>query len=431
VRLKRSSLHRPRARVVLALGTAVIGLASLALVQTGRALADPTVTLVAVGADTTQDVFNQFALDAGGNLIGSYDATNPVTNAVHEIITPVDGSAGVNCSFARPNGTNEGVANLRLAINPATANGGSAVAPVAGQGCVDIARASSGPGNLQSNTGPIVYVPFALDALAGVTGPTTCTPSSLCPSFTADVINATTGAVTTQTVTPSATAITTANDFTMTDLETLYSSCGTVTEGGVTYWPLGSSVTKPAGAVTIDLYIPPPGSGIRSYWASTLGFNNNTPPACDFDVIQAGPLAGQNALVEQNDGTTVATDPNGYVPFSIAQWISQRNGHSDRRHDAVLTDLTPNGSTTPVSPFSNGNPATGALNTSFPITRDVYDVVSFARVTNPSDPLYTLLNNANPAGAFVCSDAAQILSYGFALVPSICGEVVAANRAQG
>ncbi len=416
---------------MLALGTAVIGLASLALIQTRSALADPTVTLVAVGADTTQDVFNQFALDAGGNLIGSYDATNPVTNAVHEIITPVDGSASVNCSFARPNGTNEGVANLRLALNPASSNGGSAVAPVAAQGCVDIARASTSPGSLQSNTGPIVYVPFALDAVGGATGPTTCTPSTLCPSFTADIINATTGAVTTQSVTPSATAITTANDFTMTDLVNLYTDCTTVTEGGVTYWPLGSSVTKPSGAVTIDLYIPQPGSGTRSFWASTLGFNATTPPACDFDVIQGGPLAGQDALVEQNDGTAVATDPNGYVPFSIAEWISQRNGHSDRRHDAVLTDLTPNGGTTPISPFSNGNAATGALNTSFPITRDVYNVVSFARVTNPSDPLYGLLNNANPAGAFVCSDASQILSYGFALVPSICGEVVASLRAAG
>ena len=431
MRLKRSSPRKPRVRVGLALGTTVVGLASLVLVQTSPALADPTVTLVAVGADTTQDVFNQFALDAGGNLIGSYDATNPVTNAVHEIITPVDGSAGVNCSFARPNGTNEGVANLRLALNPGTSNGGSAVAPTAEQGCVDIARASTGPGSLQSNTGPVVYVPFALDAVGGATGPTTCTPLSLCPSFTADIINATTGAVTTQTVTPSPTVITTANDFTMADLVTLYSSCGTVTEGGVTYWPLGSSVTKPAGAVTIDLYIPQPGSGTRSFWATTLGFNATTPPACDFDVIQAGPLADQDALVEQNDGTTVATDPNGYVPFSIAQWISQRNGHSDRRHDAVLTDLTPNGGTTPVSPFSNGNTATGALNTNFPITRDVYNVVSYARVTNPSDPLYGLLNNANPAGAFVCSDASQILNYGFALVPSICGEVVASLRAAG
>jgi hypothetical protein len=431
VRLKRSLPRKPRARIGLALGTTAVGLASLVLMQTSPALADPTVTLVAVGADTTQDVFNQFALDAGGNLIGSYDATNPVTNAVHEIITPVDGSAGVNCSFARPNGTNEGVANLRLALNPASTNGGSAVAPQAEQGCVDIARASSGPGSLQSNTGTVVYVPFALDAVGGATGPTTCTPAALCPSFTADIINATTGAVTTATVTPSPTAITTANDFTLTDLENLYDSCDTVTEGGVTYWPLGSTVTKPTGAVTIDLYIPPAGSGTRSFWASTLGFNATTPPACDFDVIQAGPLAGQNALVEQNDGTVLATDPNAYIPFSIAQWISQRNGHDDRRHDAVLTDLTPTGGTTPVSPFSNGNSATGSLNTSFPITRDVYNVVSYARVTNPSDPLYGLLNSANPAGAFVCSDASQILSYGFALVPSICGEVVASLRAAG
>jgi len=432
MRLKPTKLSRTfKVRGAIALGLGAVGLTGILIAQTTPALADPTVTLVAVGSDTIQDVYNQFALDAGGNLLGSYNATNPVTGAVHEIITPVDGTAGVNCSFARPNGSTEGVDNLRLALNPATANGGGAVAPVAGQGCVDIARSSSGPGSLQSNTGTIVYIPFALDAVAGATGPTTCTPSTLCPSFTANVVNATTGAVTTQSVTPSATAITTADDFTMTDLENMYDSCDTVTEGGVTYWPLGSSVTKPAGAVTIDLYIPQPGSGTRSFWATTLDFNATTPPACDFDVIQGGPLAGKNALVEEHDGTAVATDPNGFGPFSIAQWISQRNGHDDRRHDAVLANLTPTGSTTPVSPFSNGNPATGSLNTNFPITRDVYSVVSFARVTNPSDPLYGLLNNANPAGAFLCSDASQILNYGFALVPSICGEVVAANRAQG
>jgi ABC-type phosphate transport system substrate-binding protein len=410
-------------RGAIAIGMAFAAAGGIAIAQTTPAVADPTVTLVAVGSDTVQDVYNQFALDAGGNLLGSYNATNPVTNAVHEIITPVDGFAGVNCSFARPDGSSEGVANLRLAINPASTNASAAVAPVAGQGCVDIARSSSGPGTLQSDTGTIVYVPFALDAVGDVTGPASCT-STTCPSFTADVINATTGAVTTQTVTPSATAITTANDFTLTDLETLYDDCDTVTEGGVTYWPLGSSETKPAGAQQIDLYIPQSGSGTRSFWASTLGFNATTPPACDFDVIQNGPLAGENALVEENDGTAYATDPDALGPFSIAQWISQRNGHDDRRHGVVENNIGG------VSPFSNGNSSTGALNSSFPITRDVYSVVSYARVTTTTDPLYGLLNSANGAGAFLCSDASQILSYGFALL-STCGDVLTANRAEG
>ena len=429
MRLKPTKLSRRlKVRGAIALGMTAVGLTGVLLAQATPALADPTETLVVVGSDTIQDVYNQFSNDAGGNLVGSYNATNPVTGAVHENITPVDGTAGVGCSFARPNGSGEGVANLRLAINPATANGGAAVAPVAGPGCVDIARSSSGPGSLQSNTGTLVYVPFALDAVAGATGPSTCTPSTLCPSFTANIVDATTGTVTTQSVTPSATAITTADSFTFADLQTLYDNGGTVTEGGVTYWPLGSTVTKPAGAVTIDLYIPQPGSGTRSFWASTLGFNATTPPAWDFDVIQGGPLAGKNALVEEHDGTAVATDPNGFGPFSIAQWISQRNGHNDRRHDAILHSLTPTGSSTPVSPFSNGNPTTGSLNSNFPITRDVYSVVSFARVPNTADPLFNLLNGST---SFLCTEQSAIISYGFGLVPSICGEVVASLRAAG
>jgi ABC-type phosphate transport system substrate-binding protein len=428
MRLKPSkSLRSLRARSVVALATAVLAFTGLAVTATTQALADPTETLVAVGSDTIQDVYNQFSTDAAGNLLGSYNATNPVTGAAHEIITPVDGTAGKNCSFARPNGSGEGVANLRLALNPATTNGGAAVAPVAGAGCVDIGRSSSGPGTLQSNTGPVVYVPFALDAVAGATGPTTCTPTTLCPSFTANLVDKTTGAVTQVTATPVPTNITTADSFTFADLQTLYANCGTVTEGGITYNP----GTATAGQQQIDLYIPQSGSGTRNFWASTLGFNATTPPTCDHDTIVGGALATMatgNNLVEEHDGTVYATDPNGFGPFSIAQWISQRNGHNDRRHDAILHNLTPTGSTTPVSPFSNGNPATGSLNANFPITRDVYSVVSFTRVTTASDPLFGLLNGT---GSIVCQDSIQIISYGFALLPTTCGEVVATLRAQG
>ena len=90
----------------------------------------------------------------------------------------------------------------------------------------------------------------------------------------------------------------------------------------------------------IDLYVPQPGSGTRNFWGTTLG---NFPtgagalPACVHDHIIAGALAPANdgnvsVPVEEHDGTAVATDPNGYGPYSIAQYISQSHGHNPRIH---------------------------------------------------------------------------------------------------
>jgi len=422
--MRRTPSRLPRSlrlRGALALGMAVLGFTGLALAQTTPAMADPTQTLVVVGSDTIQDVYNQFALQASGNLIGSYNATNPVTNAAHEIITPVDGSATANCSFARPNGSGEGVSALRWAMNPNTTNGGAAPTPVPQAGCADIARSSSGPTSqgFQDPAGAMVYIPFALDAVGTATGPadvTACPTFNPCPAF--NVVTPNNGTVS---VSPVNTVITTADQFTFGDLQTLYDNCQPVTEGGITYDPTGTI----AGDTKIDLYIPQSGSGTRSFWASTLGFSNATPPSCDHDHIVGGVLANDNVLVEEHDGTAAVSDPNGFGPFSIAQWIAQRNHHNDRRHGAVLHNLTPTGSTTPVSPFSNGNPGTGSLNTNFPITRNVYSVVSFARVTNPADPLNHLLNGST---SFVCSQSIALIQYGFGLIPSTCGQVLATNR---
>ena len=425
MRRKPSRLPRSlRLRGALALGMAVLGFTGLALAQTTPAMADPTETLVVVGSDTIQDVYNQFAAQATGNLIGSYDAVNPVTKVAHEIITPVDGSATANCSFARPNGSTEGVDDLRWALNQSTTNGGSAPAPQAQLGCIDVARSSSGPTSegLQSNTGPLVYIPFALDAVGGSTGPAnaaSCPTFDPCPAF--NVVTPNNGTVS---VTPQTTLITTADQFTVGDLRTLYVNCGTVSEGGVTYDPTGTV----AGDTKIDLYIPQKGSGTRNFWASFLGFNATTPPSCDHDTIVGGALAADTVPVEEHDGTAVTTDPNGFGPFSIAQWISQRNGHNDRRHGVVLHNLTPDGSTTPQSPFGNSNPQTGSLNTNFPITRNVYSVVSFARVTNTSDPLFGLLNGPN---SFVCNQQVSLIQFGFGLLPTTCGQVLASNRVLG
>lgn len=425
MRPKPSRLLRSlRLRGALALGMAVLGFTGLALAQATPAMADPTEQLVVVGSDTIQDVYNQLATNASGNLIGSYDAVNPVTKVAHEIITPVDGTAGTNCSYARPNGSGEGASALRWALNQNTTNGGAAPTPVPQLGCVDIARSSSGPTsqNLQSNTGPIIYVPFALDAVGTATGPadvTACPTYNPCPSFS--VVTPNNGTVT---VSPVNTAISTADQFTFGDLQTLYDNCQPVTEGGITYDPTGTI----AGDTKIDLYLPQAGSGTRSFWSTTIGFNGTTPPSCVHDHIVGGALQNDNVQVEEHDGTAMVTDPNGFGPFSIAQWIAQRNHHNDRRHGVVLHNLTPAGGTTPVSPFSNGNPQTGSLNTNFPITRDVYSVVSFARVTNTSDPLFGLLNGPT---SFVCSSQSALIQYGFGLIPSTCGQITNSNRVLG
>ena len=422
MRPKLSSLRKHRVQALLATGAALAGFAGLAFAQVPPAMADPTVTLVAVGSDTIQDVYNQFGLDASGNLLGSYNAVNPVTAAAHEIITPADGTASVSCSFVRPNGSGEGVANLRLSLNPASTNATAAVQPAAGAGCVDIARSSSGPGSLASTTGTLVYVPFATDAVGGATGGTAAGTA-----YNYTYTGATDNTQHTVSVTPVATAITNADAFTFNDLVNLYKNCTPITEGGVTYDPTGATGTK------IDLYVPQAGSGTRSFWATTLGFSATSLPSCVHDTIVGGPLATATGgvPVEEHNGTPMTSDPNGFGPFSIAQWIAQRNGHDDRRHGAVEHNLAPCTGTTcsaAVSPFSNGNPATGSLNTNFPIIRSVYSVVSFARVTTTTDPLFSLLNGSN---SFLCTEVSAIISYGFALQPSTCGEVLAANRAQG
>ena len=79
-----------------------------------------------------------------------------------------------------------------------------------------------------------------------------------------------------------------------------------------------------------------------------------------------------------------------------------------------------------------------SLNTAFPITREVFNVVEFARV-NPGDPKFDqgLFNIfVTPAGgpnSIVCSQSLTIRSFGFATLsastPHTCGQVVTALRA--
>jgi hypothetical protein len=354
----------------MVVGTAAVGFAALTIAYAGPAMADPAEVFVAVGSDTIQDVENQYSYDIGANELGSYNAVNPVTAVADENITPViAGSPTANCSFTRPNGSGQGLNALRKSINQSTTAAQLANPPQAG--CVTIARSSSGPGTNQANDGSLVYIPFAFDDVTGATAPNT--------------------------------NLSTANQFTETDLINLYKNCQNVTEGGVTYNPN----TAASGQQQINLYVPQPGSGTLSFWATTLGFSSTSLPTCVHQEI-----VGTTTLVEENDGTAVTTDLNGYMPFSVGQWIAQRNGHDDRRHGAVENNV--NG----VSPFTNGNPATGTLNTSFPINRELYNIVNYSQITGTTaadEALAALLLGPNSS---LCQDLGTIVSYGFAPLSS-------------
>ncbi len=103
-------------------------------------------------------------------------------------------------------------------------------------------------------------------------------------------------------------------------------------------------------------------------------FNATTLPRC---VHEPSRWSTTPVQVEEHDGTVFATDPMALGPFSIASWIAQSHASTtfvrDRRHNAVLHSLAASGS--PVSPFVTG----GNMNASYPITREVYNVVKYAR----------------------------------------------------
>jgi hypothetical protein len=433
-------------------GAVLAAVSGTVLAQSTPAKADPQPTLVAVGSDTIQDVWNGFTNGSpnGGagfpaiapplapNLVASYNATNPATGAFHEAITPTDGWAVQNgivpnptatfplapgtCSFARPNGSGEGRASLRLALNAASTHASNAVAPVAGLGCVDIARASSGVDVVDNNAAvDIQWVPFAIDAVTISTGPSSCTPATNCPGFTADLGNGTTMNVTTV----ASTLPTAIGAMTQAQLSSLY-NCNAVpvTVGATTTTFIGTvpGTSVPAGDVGVDLYVPQAGSGTRSFWEGTTGVNFpdstvDTATGCVHDFIIGGVLqktATQTVQVpvEEHDGTAVSTDPIGLGPFSIAQFISQQNpAHNPRFHGAVLQDINNQ------SPFGDGTAgqtvANGLNETTFPILRDVYDVVKLSRLTTAGDPIDTLFNGI---GSTICKQHGLIQAYGFGLM---------------
>ena len=378
--MKLKTLVRPSRGLatVLTAGAVTLGTAGFVVAQAGAASADPTTVFTEVGSDTTQDVMNAFAnVTLGSNELGSWNAVNPVSQAIGETITPAN-TAGGQCSFTRPNGSGQGLSAFRKSINPASQAAQLAIPPE--PNCIDLSRSSSGVSN-PNTAGVLVWIPFALDAVTGAIGSASTLPTAEVAAFTEA------------------------------QLSSLYNCNVTAVTVGSTTVTFNPN-TAGAGQQQINLYIPQSGSGTLTFWGNTLGFSPTAPPPCDHQTILAGPNAG--TTVEEHNGLAVTSDPLGYMPFSIAQWISQSNHPAiDRRHSAVLQNI--NG-VFPCTGNSNCAPSGGSLNTSFPITRNVYNILQTSQALG-TGALAQLFATGNSQ---LCQDIFTIAAYGFATIPN-CG----------
>lgn len=363
-------------RAAIVVGAATLGVA----VVTGAAQADPATTvhrsLVGVGSDTTQDVLNGLANGTGtgqildpsapagsdGKLIASYDATpQPST-----ITTRATGTvcSGIN----RPDGSGAGVNALRADISAASH-------------CLDFARSSSAP----NSTGQFTFIPFAIDAVTAAVKTGSTLPANLTFSATANTNALKAGF----------------------DLNRVYNCLDT--SGN----PLAAGTFPTINGITVHPLLPQAGSGTRKFWAATLGFSPNAPlPSCVSDVAKNG------AAVQEHNGNalqrTIAADSSeDIMPFSIAQHIAQGRslpGVTDRRNGALLETVNS------VQPLSGGN-----LNTSFPIHREVFNVIQTTRLTETKIKTAFVGATSKVCTSKYNATTSYINEYGFGTDTANCG----------
>ncbi|MFD8208076.1 hypothetical protein ACFV2S_16990 [Streptomyces sp. NPDC059695] len=165
------------------------------------------------------------------------------------------------------------------------------------------------------------------------------------------------------------------NDLTAAQLKAVY-ECTTTSLNGVALTPI----------------LPQANSGTRQFFLASIGVT--APGAC----VQQG--------VQENDGTVL--DAAGDIaPYSVAQYTAQEKAVvTDRRGAAVL------GSVGTVAPRN----ADKTLNLSFPFTRDVYNVVPTAKLTNA-----TISSTFVGSSSKVCAAGTTIAGYGFGTLGTACG----------
>ncbi|GLZ75710.1 hypothetical protein Afil01_05170 [Actinorhabdospora filicis] len=187
--------------------------------------------------------------------------------------------------------------------------------------CVDFARSSAGP---RASGTKYTYVPFGVDAVTVAINSNSLLPTNV----------------------------------TFTQIQRIY-QCLDNNIGGEPVTPL----------------LPQSGSGTRQFWLAKMGVTE-----ADISGGLYPCLTDLGNTVQEHDGRVLNGHDDYILPFSVAQYLAQSNSAAiqtatgvsvtDRRGPAILVSV--NG----VNPVSSGN-----LNTSFPVVRDVYNVIPTAKKT--------------------------------------------------
>ncbi len=356
----------------LVLGVAAgIILSTVAVVT--PAFADPVSNSYAiVGSDTLQSAVDALTngtdatgarvrILAGSASIGNFDAFAPGYNVAGGTIqTKPAGNA-----FARPSGSGAGVDALVASINNTT-YGANGVAAVNVGGLVDIARSSAPPANPKAN-GILAWVPFGRDAVA----------YAYVGGSEADATNVA--------------------NLSASQLNAIY----------------GASSDQVINGTTIKAYLPQSGSGTRKFFLGAIGISNNTAGTAVY--------TNSNTLAENDATVFPASVPSGtayIVPFSAANWVSQKNGVAPNTIPASgavrLGTPLKDGSNNPIPAVTGTSPLapnpTYYSNSTF--GRDTYLVVEAARIDSTNTAKYDatlakLLDPSRPSSLVNMSTSAS------------------------
>jgi ABC-type phosphate transport system substrate-binding protein len=367
------------------LGTGLVVIAAALAMTAVPAAADPPgeatpgpTAIVGVGSDTIEYVFDQFSHDYnashGGARLYSWDATNPTTGAIGDVIKFKTGCTGE----PRPDGSGAGLTAL------STDEGGS----TAGHPCVDFGRSSSARSTTSPPYAPggVAYVTLAGDAVTWAANAGSNAPASL----------------------------------TAAQLNGIY-SCS------ITNWGQVGGRNAP-----IQAYLPQASSGTRSFFLKAIGVT--APGACVSDgnnTLEENEgynslLHGPDVIYPYSIGKYVAEVDHsaGCIKSSCAPVHGAachpgggQNEFGCNTHGSmVLREI--NG-VQPTTGSGRSQVINGAFPTSF--VRTLFEIVRFTPSTADHIPAY--LEPLFGASGWVCTSSVakqDLLNYGFILLPT-CG----------
>jgi ABC-type phosphate transport system substrate-binding protein len=396
-------MHRVVRNIVVA------GAAAAAIIgaSAGPALADPPTgttasltDIVGLCPEPLTGVMNAFAAHYDSfNPTGKvycWDETNPSTGAPGgQIITKASGPADTTCQIARPATVNAAIAAF------------AQMATDGGHPCIDFV--SSARGKQTGDPTGLLWVGFAKDAVSWTTPSGGATkPASLTQAQLQGIYNCT-----------------------------------------ITNWSQVGGGNAPIVPV-----LPMSGSAVRDFWLSALGMttlgscvvngsinipNDSHNPVPILEDTGVSPSSAGGACSSANWSTcntgnayVFANNPNAIFPYWVSSWIAQQPLPAGGGHGNTAT-FDPGVLQQPkqisgVSPIVTHSGSIDTINPSFSSTFQavMWNVVKNAgTATSPAIPSYLvpIFGTASQAPHGLCSDTADIQSYGFESIGSNCGAV--------